>query len=308
MYQPHSNRIRLMGFIALMVTFPLVSAGQTPAAKKKAVDVKPPVPATAPAPQVVAAPSLSIEDIIKMVEAKVPESIVASKVRKNQTAFDLTPDQLIALKKAAASDNLIEVLMDPSKAYVSPPVPPVPTVVPVAPAPPPPPVVAEKPPLEIGVYVKKAGEWAEVQPEVVNWKTGGAIKSLASAGVVKKDLNGNIDGPSSKNSVKSPVEVLIVTAEGIAPSEYQLLRLRINKDYREFRSVTGGILNQRGGAMRDLVPFESKKVAPRNFIVILPASLGAGEYGVLPPGAGGSSTTNAVSSSYGKMFTFHIIE
>ena len=308
MYQQCNNRFHPIGLITVMSAFCLVGDAQTPPARKKAAEVKPVVPAAAPAPPVVAASALSVDDIIKMVEAKVPENLVASKVRKNQIAFDLTPDQLIALKKAAASDNLIEVLMDPSKAYVSPPVPPVPVAAPPAPAPAPTPVVVEKPSLEIGVYVKKAGEWAEVQPEVVNWKTGGAIKSLASAGVVKKDLNGNLDGPSSKNSVKSPVEILIVTAEGIAPSEYQLLRLRINKDYREFRSVTGGILNQRGGAMRDLVPFESKKVAPRNFIVILPASLGAGEYGVLPPGAGGSSTTNAVSASYGKMYTFHIVE
>ncbi len=105
----------------------------------------------------------------------------------------------------------------------------------------------------------------EVVPEIVNWKTGGTIKSLASAGVVKKDLNGNIDGPVSKTTLKSRMEVLIVAPEGIAATECQFLRLRANKDYREFRSVTGGILNQRSGAMRDLVPFEAKKISPRNF-------------------------------------------
>ena len=131
---------------------------------------------------------------------------------------------------------------------------------------------------------------------------------MATAGVVKKDLNGNVDGPSSKTSVKTPLEVLIVTQEGIAATEYQFLRLRVNKDYREFRSVTGGIMNQRSGAMRDLIPFETKKISPRNFVVVLPTSIGAGEYGFLPPGAGGSSTTNAVSASYGKMFTVHVVE
>lgn len=41
-------------------------------------------------------------------------------------------------------------------------------------------------PNELGVYFRKGGSWTEVLPEVVNWKTGGTIKSLASAGVVKR--------------------------------------------------------------------------------------------------------------------------
>ena len=69
-------------------------------------------------------------------------------------------------------------------------------------------------------------------PEVVNWKTGGSLKSLASAGIVKKDVNGNIAGPESRNSVKTPLEFLIVCAEGVSITEYQLIRLRPNKDYR----------------------------------------------------------------------------
>lgn len=247
---------------------------------------------------------------MKMVEAKVPESIIVSRVKKNGKPFDLTTDQLVSLKKASASDAFVEFLMDPSKPYTpsaAAPAAPVPSTVepkPSASAA----ADAQKTSLDIGVYLKKGSDWMELRPEIVNWKTGGTIKSLASAGVVKKDLNGNIDGPTSKNSVKSPLEVLIVAPEGVAAEEYQFLRLRVNKDYREFRSVTGGILNQRSGAMRDLIPFESKKLASRQFVVIVPQTIGAGEYGFLPPGAGGSSTTNAVSSQFGKMYTFRIVE
>lgn len=143
-------------------------------------------------------------------------------------------------------------------------------------------------------------------PEVVNWKTGGSLKSLASAGIVKKDVNGNIAGPESRNSVKTPLEFLIVCAEGVSITEYQLIRLRPNKDYREFRTVTGGILNQQSGAMRDMVPFEGKRVAPRTFSVVLPNNLGAGEYGFLSPGAMGSSGNS--QAQIGKMYTFRIVE
>jgi hypothetical protein len=258
---------------------------------------------------------LSVNDIVKMLQAKISESIIVAKVKKSGTAFDLSADQLVTLKKAGGSDSLMEVLLDPAKPYSATPA----SVVTAAPAPAaePTPAPARTNPaptstpmatFDIGVYLKKGGEWIETRPEIVNWKTGGTIKSFASAGVVKKDLNGNVDGPSSKNSVKTPLEVLIVAPEGVAAEEYQLLRLRVNKDYREFRSVTGGILNQRSGAMRDLIPFESKKLDSRQFLVVVPQSIGAGEYGFLPPGAGGSSTTNAVSSQYGKMYTFHVIE
>jgi len=139
---------------------------------------------------------------------------------------------------------------------------------------------------------------------VVNFKTGGVLKSIASAGVVKGDVNGNIDGAHSKNSFASPLEVLIVVPEGTAVTEYQFLRLHENKDYREFRTVTGGVMHVKGGATRDIVPFESKKEAPRKFSIMLPATLGAGEYGFLQPGASSTGTNGAV----GKIYSFRLIE
>lgn len=97
-----------------------------------------------------------------------------------------------------------------------------------------------------------------------------------------------------------------MTTEGVAITEYQLIRLRINKDYREFRTVTGGVFNQQSGAMRDIVPFEGKKISPRTFSVVLPGNLGAGQYGFLAPGAVGSSGNMA--AQIGKMYTFRILE
>ena len=159
---------------------------------------------------------------------------------------------------------------------------------------------------EVGIYWKRGDEWAELLPEVINWKTGGVIKNVASVGVVKKDINGRLNGPHSRNSVKTPLEILIYAPEGASITEYQFLRLRDSGgNAREFRSVTGGVFNQSGGVTRDLIPFEGKKIGSRLFTVSVPANLGAGEYGFLPPGALPSGTTNA---SLGKMYTFRIIE
>jgi hypothetical protein len=140
-------------------------------------------------------------------------------------------------------------------------------------------------------------------PEVVNWKTGGVLKSMATAGVVKGDINGHLEGAGSKNDTVTPVDVTIYAPEGVAITEYQLIHLHVEKDSREFRTVTGGIMHVKGGATRDLVPFDGKKVASRTYRISLP-HLPAGEYGFLPPGAVGSSN----GASIGKLYTFHVIE
>ena len=151
---------------------------------------------------------------------------------------------------------------------------------------------------------RRVASWADLPPEVVNFKTGGVLKSIGTAGIVKGDINGRVNGANSRTQLKSPVEILVYTPEGTAITEYQLLRLREDKDAREFRTMTGGVLHVSGGATRDLLPFESKKIAPRTYEIVLP-NLGSGNYGFLPP-AGGDS--NATSGRIGKVYSFRIIE
>jgi len=227
--------------------------------------------------------ALTVDDIIKMNKAGLGEDIIIAQLAKDNAKFDLSTDDLIKLKGAGISDKVIKALVTGNSA---------------------PAAVAAPASVEIGVMYKKNGEWVEVNPEVVNWKTGGVLKSMATGGIVKGDINGNVTGANSRNSVKTPLEFKIVTPEGVAITEYQLLRLHQNKDYREFRTVTGGVMHISGGATRDVVPFESKKTATRVFEIILPGSIGAGEYGFLPPGAFGSAN----SASIGKMYTFRLLE
>lgn len=232
--------------------------------------------------------------IIKMVKADMSESLILSMVGQQPGNFSTKVDDLIALKQAGVSDKVVSAMAAKAAG--------VPSASPAAASA----GAAPSTGMEIGVYAKKADAWTEVLPEVVNWRTGGTLKNLASVGVVKKDLNGNLAGPGSRNSIKMPLEFMIVAGEGVSITEYQLIRLRANKDFREFRTVTGGILNQQSGAMRDMVPFEGKKLSPRNFLVVLPNNLGAGEYGFLSPGAVGSAGNS--QAQIGKMYTFRIVE
>ena len=158
---------------------------------------------------------------------------------------------------------------------------------------------------DVGVYYKdRNGAWTTLMPEIVNFKTGGVLKTIGTAGIVKGDVNGHIASPHAKLSVTFPVIIAVYVPEGTEITEYQLLRLRPNGDSREFRSVTGGVLHVSGGATRDIVSFQPKKIADRIYQVTLDSSLGKGEYGLLPPGAVGSSNMG----SAGKIYTVSVAE
>jgi hypothetical protein len=239
--------------------------------------------------------ALTNDAVIKMVKAGLGEDIVISTIKTQPAKYSTGPDDLIALKKGGVSDKVIAAMVEKMSGGGAPVMPAATSAVPATGAP----IVSE-----VGVYYKKGDAWTDLDPEVVNFKTGGVLKSIGTAGIVKGDINGHLNGEHSKTGVKSPVELLVYTPEGTAITEYQLLRLREAKDSREFRTVTGGVMHVSGGATRDLVPFESKKLAPRTYQIILP-NLGSGDYGLLPPAANDSTSS---SGRIGKIYSFRIIE
>ncbi len=253
---------------------------------------------------------MTVNDVIKLSKAGLSDDLIIQQIRKKGQHFDLSTDQLLQLKAAHVSERVIQAMIDPTKETA--PSPPAKMTVPTASVqaaqPPPQPNGQDAPtsslPTEIGVYAMEKGKWAEVLPEVVNWKSGGAVKHVASVGVVKGDLNGHVNGAASRNRFTIPIEFLIVLPEGIAITEYQLIRLHRHGGDREFRTVTGGVFHVSGGATRDLMAFDGTKVAARTYVVKLSMGSGAGEYGFLPPGA--FASTNAASS--GKIYSFGVVE
>ena len=110
-------------------------------------------------------------------------------------------------------------------------------------------------------------------PEIVNFKSGGVLLSLATNGIVNGDLNGHIAGKTAKTVIPFPLILAVYVPEGTAISEYQLLRLRGSGNSREFRSVTGGVFHVSGGASRDAIEFAPEKIAPRVYQIKLESSL-----------------------------------
>jgi membrane-associated protease RseP (regulator of RpoE activity) len=161
-------------------------------------------------------------------------------------------------------------------------------------------------PREVGVFLVKNGALVEIEPEVVNWRTGGVIKTMATAGLDKGHVNGVVAGPHSglmTTGVRGSIEFYIRCPEGSSASEYQLLRLWDKGSRREFRAVTGGILHRTGGAQLNEVPFKFEKIALYSYKVEL-GDLRPGEYGFLAPGA----VASANAASLGRIYTFRIPE
>ena len=263
------------------------------------------------------AANLTVDDVIKLAKAGLSEDIIIQQIRKHNRPFNLSTDQLIALKTAKVSDRVIEIMLDPSTADApagpAPAPAPSPAAAPTPPSPPPaqpairpvhPPVVKREPaesrfPTEVGVYARKQDRWVEVSPEIVYWRTGGMLKTIATAGIKHGDVNGRVEGTASPTAFQTPLEFLIVAPEGTVMAEYQLLRLHVNKDNREFRTVTGGLLHSQSGSQRDQIMFDGKKVSSRVFRITFPSSAGPGEYGILPPSS---------NSGSGKIYSFRITE
>ena len=237
--------------------------------------------------------ALNNDAIIKMAKAGLDENIILTTMKSQPGKYSTTPDDLIALKKAGVSDTVIAAMIGAAPSGGA-----------SAPAAPAAATTGPGPINEVGVYYKKADAWTDLPPEVVNFKTGGVLKSIGTAGIVKGDVNGHLNGEHSRTGVKTPVELLVYAPEGVAITEYQLLHLHESKDGREFRTVTGGVLHVSGGATRDLIPFESKKTAARTYEIVLP-NLGSGDYGLLPPA---SSDATSSSGRIGKIYSFRIIE
>jgi hypothetical protein len=239
--------------------------------------------------------AMNNDAVIKLIKAGLSDDLIVTTINGSPAAYDTSADGIIALKTAGASDKVIAAIIARTSAPAAP------AAAPPAAAPPTRPAGID----DVGVYYRdRNGAWINLEPEIVNFKTGGVLKSIASDGIVKGDVNGHIPGKTSKNVLTFPVLLAVYVPEGTDIAEYQLLRLRESGNAREFRSVTGGVFHSSGGASRDDVQFQSTKIAPRVYQITLDQPLGKGEYGLLPPGAVSSSNM----ASGGKIYSISIPE
>lgn len=250
--------------------------------------------------------ALNNDGVLAMIREKFDDATVVRMIQTHSTNFDLSVDAMIRLKQAGVSQTVLQAMI----AAVPDPTAGPPAAQPAGAKYAPIPTTPIEVPDEIGVYVRQKGKLIAVEPEIVNWQTGGVVKQLATLGLDKGHVNGTVAGVHSGLTVSpsplgmaGPIEFIIHCPDGNSASEYQLLRFWEKSDRREFRSVTGGVLHASSGAKDNVIAFRFDKIAPRTYKVALP-SIGTGEFGFLAPGMAAS----ADMASRGKVYTFRIIE
>ncbi len=232
--------------------------------------------------------TLSNDSIQKMVKGGLGDDVIISVIQHQPGQYDLSPEALIALKKQGVSDKVLEAMSTKNSAAASTPAP----------------VVDRYEDLDIGVYRKVKDVWTPIATEPVNWKTGGLLKSIASEGIVKEDVNGRLQGHESPTKMNTPLEFLIKAPDGLEATDFQLVHLHVKSNAREFRTMTGGVFHSSGGSSRDAVSFQQTQVAKRTYKITLPNNLPAGDYAFLAPGL----TAASAASTTGKAYTFHLVE
>ena len=223
---------------------------------------------------------LTNDDVVQMTKAGFDQNTIVKAIETSKPSFDTSAQALLSLKAVNVTDTVITAMLSAGDAKA----------VNASGANVRSTAAVDAMPTEVGIFLKKGTHLIEVDPEIVNWRTGGVLKMAMSGGLMGGHINGSVRNPHSRVFVSVPAEFLIRCPENVAASEYQLLKLHEKGDRREFRTLTGGAMHASGGSDRDAINFDFDKVAPRTYRVRL-AELKKGEYGFL-----GS----------GKLFTFSV--
>ncbi|MGI4826695.1 MAG: hypothetical protein ACRYFU_00655 [Janthinobacterium lividum] len=239
--------------------------------------------------------ALTNDTIIRMSKAGLDEHVILQTIKTEPGAYDTAPDDLIALKTAGISQHIIAAMQAHGAGLATRPndtetVDPAPLAAGID---------------EIGVYYKDKDEmWVPLKTELVQFKSGGWLKSTATNNIVKQDLNGHVNGPKSPLVVNTGLQILIYAPAGTQPEEYEFVRFREHSSGREFRVKTGGVFHSETGSNRDEIEFHPQKISKQMYSFTVPNDIEKGEYGILPPG---SSNTPGLATA-GKIFTFSIRE
>jgi hypothetical protein len=112
LWSKHKNRALTPPPQEVAVTAPAVPIPEPP--------VTPPDAGTAPAAPVVPADvTLTNDQIVEMVTAKVSPNLIISQIRNSKTNFTLTSAELIRLTKAGVPENVIEQMRNPKRALAA---------------------------------------------------------------------------------------------------------------------------------------------------------------------------------------------
>ena len=267
-----------------------------------------------------AADVLTNEAVLRMAAAGIPDPAIVAKIRSSKTAFDLSTDQLIALKNKGISGTVLATMLEPA---------------PVASAAVPAEMSIDSPdtnaPHYPGVYMfgSEAKKMTRILASASDQaKTGGIIGYALTAGIASASIKAAIPGKSAKvrtanirptfyfffdetvpRALQGNGNSIWMSGSGAitsSPSELSLVRFNQKEAAREARVGSMNIAGAKTGVMdKDRIAFETEEIRPGVFKVTPSGNLVPGEYGFIQTLSGsGGGRTGAMSA---RVFDFGIV-
>ncbi len=265
------------------------------------------------APQAEKSPALTNDDILKMVQAKLGDSVIVAQIKSSPCKFDTSTDALIKLKGAGVSDAVLAAMAE-GRAGSS-----ASAATPTAPPPDPNDPLSPHTP---GIYYLRqtpAGRQMVLLEPVVSSgeKSGGLFKTAMTYGVAKAKFKLIVRGTRAalrvaekqptfyfyfdeKSNAFSSSSSLGATAS--SPNDFALARMERKKDERQLVVGQFGMFGGSSGMRsKDTLPFEVQTIRPGVYKVQPHEELGPGEYGFFY--AGGAQLMGMTG---GKVFDFGV--
>ena len=250
-------------------------------------------------------------DVLKLVQAKLSDDLIVSKIQTSKCGFDTSTDTILKLKSQGVSDAVIEAMVDCGKPLVhtsaSAAVPSDPNN-PLSPHPP-------------GIYWFEKSKTGEemTRLEASSYqgsKSSGMFGTAMSMGLKKAKWKARLAGAHAALRIPDPSPVFWfyfpnagqgfgqsgLLAQASRPEDFALARMEDHKNDRELVVGQAGVLgNSTGIRSKDTVAVVVQNVSPSVYKVTVSKPLGPGEYCFVPPGGAA-----AFGMAGGQLFDFGV--
>jgi hypothetical protein len=228
---------------------------------------------------------LTNDDVIRMVQAKLPDAVVVAKIKSSPCKFDTSADTLIKLKSAGVSDAVLQAMAESAAPT---PTPPTNSVAPALGSPAPATAPVPGLPSQYGAYYKDPAKgWVALeQAPAARTKSKGMGLGIATGGLKSPQIVQVYKGAEAPVRIHEPSPTFYVRGLTGSGRGIVIVRMDKKKDRRELQVSSGNILNSGVGyKSSDLRDVSVAHISDDVLSVVPKTPLDAGEY-ALDFGAG----------------------
>jgi hypothetical protein len=235
------------------------------------------------------AETLNNDAVITLLNAGLGDEVVIAKIKSTPSTFDLSTEQVIALKGKGVSGPVIAAMITAAAA-------PTQTAMSVDS---PDPMV----PHPSGIYLAGVDKMTRIESTTTREaRTSGMFGSMLTGGLTGMRVKAGINGTTARVATNevSPVFYFYFdqAAQGLgaaggavtSPNEFSLIRFEKKKDKREAVIGSVGFGGAKSGLRdKDQIDFQADQITPGTYKITITEPLKAGEYGFVSGGVGSGS-------------------